>query len=202
MSQELQTVSNQDKALIDQSVGVGIEEFEGVPASVIPLPRIKMVQGMSTDVVLADGKDASAGSFYVEDFQESRDNLRVSILAAQVRPVEFDDKNNPGQKISKNRLSIVFYDLDDKRVCISSFSAMSIRNWGKMMSQMVNRGVVTARECQVVINTSKIEDDKGKYWVANFQLGEELSDDERSIVDGYFEQYRAYLTRTEDEVEV
>src|SRR5215207_6512528 len=86
MTKEVQELNSAEVALAGPQT-IDFPGLEDMPVSWVPVPRIKLVQANSQDVLLHDGSDARKGSFYYADTQSQEDSVKAAILAA--KPMSF-----------------------------------------------------------------------------------------------------------------
>lgn len=175
-----------------QAGALGIQGLEDYDASVLPVPFVRLVQAQSKDVEMANNKEAPAGTFYFNDTRESMETLEFVILKSKPVTVDFE---RDGQ-IKKTPLrKILGMTLSDKRVFILTISVASFLNFGRLISLMRLRGVHAVWERSVTAKAVKTENDKGKFYVIEFSLGEPLKEEEKEEMALAFEEWKLVLDR-------
>jgi hypothetical protein len=153
-----------------QSVaGFDIEGLEDVPVSILPVPFLRLVQPTSTKIETKDGSEAGVGNFFYNDTQEEVKLLNFALLKAKVGRVQFEGQDEPSTK-----MNILGFDIDRCKVFILQLSVMSFSNFGKLIAQMKEKDITKSYTHTITMTTSPETNKKGKYYVANFQLGNEV----------------------------
>ena len=151
--------------------GLGIEGLEDVPVSVLPVPFLRLVQPSSRKIDLANGKEAGVGNYYYNDTQTELESLKFALLKAKVGKSEYEVD---GEMRISTKLNILGFDLERKKVFILTLSVMSISNFGSLVANFKQKEANKTWEYEVVATSSKRENKKGKFYVAEFQLGEKI----------------------------
>lgn len=183
MSNELTNTNTQLAPVVP---GIDIQGLEDVPVSIIPIPWVRLVQPTSKDTANSDGKDADSGSYLYKDTKEEVKELRFALIKAKITVVDF---GKDGEQDLKKRLNVLGYDLDRERLFILPLSVMSFSNFGSLIAQFKQAKVKNSWEYEVSTISTKEENDKGKYYVANFRLGKKL--DSKLIIE-LEKQYQGY----------
>lgn len=174
------SITTIDRRDVDASLrtpsGLGVNGLEFVPTSAVSLPIVKLVQPTSQDVTLPDGSDAPMGQFLFTSLGVVRPELRMAIISAHVGDHTFTDDD--GIAVTKTQVSIIGIDRVSNKMFLARFSATSLPAFGKLMSQIKSAGLENAWDREVIVTTEKRESKRGKFWVAKFALGEEVSEDD------------------------
>lgn len=185
--------------LVAARVGIEIHGMEEVPASIIPIPFVRLVQPTSTKIETVDGKEASAGTFYFNDTQRSEETIKVALLKGKHAKVVYE---RDGEKTPTSKLAILAYELVSGKLFILSLSVMSFSNYGRLMAQMKEKKISSAWEYAVTISSEKQENEKGKYYIAKFELNEELDSEIRKELENLYIKYGQVLNKKEEIDEV
>ena len=177
-----------------------VSGLEEIPTSMIPVPFYKLVQPGSTNVSLADGKDALTGTFLMSDLGESTEQLRFLILRAKRQVREFQDDYGNSKKALT--IGILGLNLDRMSPFILNVSVASFSAFGQLMAQVKERKMKHAWDFPVTATTEKVETEKQtergvqkvKFWVINFALGKEaLTKEEKTAAEGAYLEFAASL---------
>ena len=190
MSDELATT--QSHALATQNGGLGIAGLEEVPADILPVPFVKLVQPTSQNVELVDGKEAAVGSYFFTDTKTEIESLEFVILKAKHGEVTFTDKE--GKQTAKKALLILGVLPETEKVFILSLSVMSFSGFGKLVAMLKDQKVNAVWERRVIATSHKVENDKGKFYVADFQLGDALTGEEVAQMGEYCNKYAGVVS--------
>lgn len=197
MSTELTTLSNQDIALIEN--GLSITGLEGVPTSMVRMPSIRLVQPVSQNTTLVNGKDATPGNFYYDALQKEKGELHVALITAKKKTTEYE--NAQGVLEPRTSLMMLVYDLEEGQPHFMRISPTSFTGWGKLLAQMTAQKVDAAWDREITITSEKIEGEKGKYYVAKFTLGEKFDDIIYNQMTDLYKQVGNYFSTDESELE-
>ena len=164
--------------------GLGIAGLEEEDASILPVPFVRVVQGQSKDVLTKSGEEAIEGSFFFNDTKEAFPSLVFVILKSKVVVTEFerDDKIIP----TKQR-KILGMTIDTKKLFILSLAISSFSNYGRLIAEMKQKKVLAVWDYMVTATTRKTENDKGKFYVIEFALGEAINDQDKQEMTLAFE---------------
>ncbi len=192
----LDTVKESDLMIPD---GLGIEGLEDVPASIMPIPFLRLVQPTSQKVTTAKGKDAEPGTFYFNDTQTSYESVEFALVKAKHGMQTFE---RDGELQESVKLAILGQTLDIDKLFVITLSVMSFSNFGSLVAKMKEAGITKTWEHKITMFSEKQENDKGKYFTAKFELGEKLTADQIEVLQGKYNQYGAVLDRKTPEQEV
>lgn len=186
--------------------GIGIPGLEYMPTSFIPVPRIKLVQSNTQDVLLADGEtEASKGSFYYENIQETQKELHVAILSAKPMTFTGPSLDDPTKTVTNRTIGIIFYDLFTKKVMTMRFTPGSFGNWRSLIGQAVaahEQGEMAAFfSREVVVTTELVKDGSRSWYVLRFRIGDDLSEEDFEEATNLYSQYNAYFNSQEETTE-
>ena len=159
---------------------LGIQGMEDMDASFIPLPYAKLVQPGTVDALLTDGREASAGSYYFSDTKESFGTLSFILLKSKHGEKTFTDKD--GRTVTKRVLGILGQFPDSDRKFILTLSLMSFSGLGRLIAMMKAKGVTKTWEYVVEATSHLVKNDKGKFYVADFQLAARIPEE---LQEGY-----------------
>lgn len=175
--------------------GVGIEGLEEVPASIIPIPYVRLVQPTSQNTTLSSGEEAKIGEFILDDTKEQKEKLYVSILKAKHGEIIYD---RDGEKSQTQKIAILSYDLEEEKLFIISLSVMSFSNFGSLIARLKKIKASKIYEYEITVTSEKQENEKGKYWVAKFELGNKLEPDVIEKVKDLATNYNSVLDKREN----
>lgn len=176
------TVDSRQGALAPQNHvrGVDIEGLESVPTSMIAVPFVRLVQPSSKKLEMDNGKEAQPGSYLFNDTQKAVDELKFVLLRAkhEWRTVDengnFVGKDYVGRTKQTQRVSILGITTDTNKLFILSLSITSFSAFGKLIAKFKEMGLDKTYRFQLSLSSEKVENDKGKFYVANFKIGDEL----------------------------
>lgn len=175
---------------------VPVGGFHELPASMLALPYVVIVQN-GTNVFLADGKTpAPKGKFYLTDTQEVRDELNFVTLRALVKEtMEEDIKTHELKK--KTKLQALCGDLENAfDLYILQFPVTSFTNWGRMMSQIMKRKYANSYEIAVNAFIKSATNKSGQqFYVADFRLTDEIADGDLTTLRTKLESYGGALDK-------
>jgi hypothetical protein len=183
------------------AMGVGIQGMEDIPGSMIAVPFCRLVQPTSKKTELSDGKEAPAGSFFFNDIQESFESLSFVLLRAKHEQKKVDADGNfvradyVGPTFFKPQVSILGVTTDTNKLFIISLSVKSFSSFGKLIAKFKSLQIDKTWRFQLKATSEKQENIKGKFYVVNFQLGEELSGEELAQMEETALQYGVALDR-------
>lgn len=194
-TQEQVVNEREEKEIIDSLVRVedskstlsvrntmNIKGLEDVPTSMMPIPYYKLVQPSSTNIELADGSEAPAGSIYMNDTKTATQKLRFCLLRAKRQKQEFtDDDGNQGFVV---KMGLLGMNLDLTTPFILSLSKSSFGSFGWLMKQLNDLDAQFAWSHAINATFERMESQvmvKGrmqtvKYYVAKFEVEKELMD--------------------------
>lgn len=196
----LQT-SNNSMALPNQFKGIEIEGLEGVPASMVAVPYCRLIQPSSKNTTLNNGKEATQGYFMFNDIQEEVPELNFALLRAKADIAFVDDKGNyvdsgyEGEKKQKQLLRMLGVTLDTNKLFILTLTSTSFSNWGKLLAHFKAIKLDKTYRYGIKATTLKTENKKGKYYVVDFKLGEELDEDKMTELSKIALEYGVVLDR-------
>lgn len=161
--------------------GVSIEGLESVPASMEAVPFVRLVQPTSQKTQMANGKEALVGSFLFNDTQEAYNELEFVLLRAKHEFIKVDKKTGQfvtdefeGETLLKPRVSILGIVVDLEKLFILSLSATSFSSFGKLIAKLKAINADKSYRFLISATSEKQENNKGKYYIVNFKLGQEL----------------------------
>ena len=194
---------------VDQALTsfVGINDIEGleeVAANTIPLPFCRLVQPTSTKIALSDGKDAAAGTFFFNDTQTVEEELNICILKAKHSDMTFE---RDGMQVPVKKLGILAVDMNNlNKIFILSLSVMSFTSFGSLIAKIRADQQVSAddakakvRDYVIKVTSEKQENDKGKYYIAKFEIVEKVAKDHKEKMDDLYQKYINSLERNNPE---
>jgi hypothetical protein len=179
--------------------GIGIEGLEDIPASIMPIPYVRLVQPSSKKIEIGNGKEAESGSYYFNDTQEAFPVLEFAILKAKYGETAFKRDN---EIIKGSRIAILAVTLTDFRPFILTLSVMSFTNFGQLVSKLKVKGISKIWEYKIQASSDKQENDKGKYYVAKFEIKDKLDDETISKLEEKLSLYGGSLDRNQNDEEI
>ena len=179
------------KSVVDRG-SVNIEGMQDLPASMIALPYCKLVQKSSSKTILTDGKDATPGTYYFTDTQESVETLEFVILRSKVVEREFI-QDEETRKVTQLMSLCITGDM--KKLFILLFPLTSFTSWGKLIAKFKAMEVKSAWEYLVTAKSDKRTNSKGQFFVANIQMGAKLTDDQQGLMAEKYGEYGGVLER-------
>lgn len=200
MSKEV-AISNSNLPAAGLSTGyMTARGFEDVPVSELPMPTVRIVQPTSQDVTLEDGNEAPLGWFFFDNQGFAKSDLHIALIKAKKISREFKDKKS-GELQKRITWNFLFIERESGKPYVISFSPSSFRSVRSLLA-LVNNGRLGDgnSEREIIITSEKQENDMGKYYVAQFQIGELLSEDEYQELLSLWMQYGSYFSK-EDSVE-
>src|SRR5581483_10112539 len=177
---------DKDTAIATIGHGIAIQGLEGVPASILPIPFVKLVQGTSKKIELEDGKDAPVGSFYFTDLQKDFER----------------EVNGVMTMVPTKQLLLLGIALDRQKLFILTLSVMSFSNFGRLISKFKDVKVSATWEYEIKATAEKMENKKGKFQIANFQIGRKLTEEEIGQMAQTYAEYGGVLEREDIQQEV
>jgi hypothetical protein len=182
--------------------GIGMPGLEYMPTTFIPVPRVKLVQSNTQDVLLADGQtEARKGTLYYENLQESQDSLEVAILSAKPLTYTGPSLDDPTKIETKRSIGIIFLDLNQQKVFTMRFTPGSFQSWRSLIGQMVAAheagDMATAFSRAVTITTDLVKEGSRSWYVLRFQLGRVLDEEEFATAAQLYETYSGYFNKEE-----
>lgn len=193
---EIRSLSvHKEPAALATKGSLDIEGLEDVPASMLAVPFVKIVQFSSTKTVLESGVDADPGNFFFTDLQTQEKELKFVMLRAKPQIREFDDDKSPTGKRMVRQVLVLGMILESQKLFILILPVSSFSSWGKLLSKLKENKVLSVWESELVASTELQKNDKGKFYVANFQIGRELDDDEIGRMAATYGQYGGVLER-------
>lgn len=179
--------------------GLEIQGLEDVPASIMPIPYLRLVQPSSKKIEVAKGKDAEAGTFYFNDIQASYEIVEFALIKAKHGMQTFE---RDGEITDQVKLAILGMTLDSSKLFVITLSVMSFTNFGSLVAKMKEAGITKTWENKIIMSSEKQENDKGKYYTARFELGEKLSKEQIENLENLHAQYGAVLDRKNPQSDV
>jgi len=169
-----------------------IKGLEDIPISMMPVPWVRLVQPTSQKVDMADGKDASVGSFYFSDTKTSVDKLDFIMLRAKIGSISFE-RDGKMQDVSK--LAILGMILDNKKIFVLSLPVTSFGSFSVLIALMKEQNLEKTWEYVISLTSEKRENDRGKFYVAKFNLGQKVEPDLIAELEEKYHQYGSVLDR-------
>ena len=152
---------------------LGIEGLE-ISASIIPIPLVRLVQGTSQNIETTDGKDAPVGSFYFNDTKESAGKLEFILLKAKQTQATFE---RDGEMVTVDKMLLLGYLKESDKVFVLSLPATSFSPFGSLVARLKDKKVTKIYEYAIIATSVKTENEKGKYYVVNFEIADKVSDE-------------------------
>lgn len=200
----LANVEEKSKSVAVRGGGINIEGLQDVPASVIPVPFVRLVQGQSKKIDLEDGKEAPEGTFYFNDIKQCFAKLSFIMLRAKHQIVEFEREEN-GRTVKKPTKQILILGIttDTKKLFILALSVMSFSNFGRLVNMFKTAQISRTWEYEIIASAAKEENDKGKFWTQDYKLGEKLSSEQIDEMAEVYGEYGGVLDRdyTQEDME-
>ena len=195
-----ESVENADKAIATtpsehhlSTSGIGIHGLEEADTATIPLPFARLVQPTSKGVRTADGEEAQVGSFFFSDTNTAMKAPEVIILKGKHGIKTFTDPTS-GDPVQKKVLAVLGYMPDTEKVFILTLSVMSFNGFGRFMAQLKEKHAEACFQYKTTISSHLVETDKGKFYVADFNVGEELDDDLYVKAADLYAQYQSVVS--------
>ena len=203
MTSEVSTMNTATNLANREYQGIGIPGLEHMPTSFIPVPRIKLVQSNTQDVLLADGQtEARKGTFYYENFQQTEDTLHIAILSAKPMTHTGPSLDDPTKEETKRSIGIIFYDFLLNKVFTMRFSPGSFQSWRKLVGAAVAAheagDMATFFSREVIVKTELIKDGSRSWYALVFNLGRVVSEEEMEMLTPLYEQFNSYFTQESD----
>lgn len=201
-SKENTSLKVEESSAVAKTGSVGIKGLEEVPSNIIPVPFYKLVQPGSTNVTLADGKDASAGSIFMMDSGSALESLRFALLRAKRINREFT--NDQGELVKTVSIGVLGINIANYSPFILNVSVSSFSNFGVLMKQLKDKKASFAWQYPIVATSEKIErmKDTGrgnqmvKYFTLNFAVeSKPFTEDETTLLTDAYKEYASSLDR-------
>ncbi len=168
------TVQTSKQALASKDIPQGQSDVEGIDnsaMSLIKVPWLRLIQPTSMKTEDSKGKESMPGTYLMSDSLKNYEELNFVILRAKRSIKEFE---RDGIKTPSQRLDILGITIPENKLFILSLSVTSFSNWGRLMSQFKDMHLDKSWRFSVRLNSEKVENDKGKFYIADFKLGDEL----------------------------
>lgn len=178
--------------------GLGIQGLEDEDVSILPIPFVRVVQGQSKDVKTKEGKEAPEGSFFFNDTKEFLSELTFCIIKSKVTVTSMDDISNPGKKKDVTQRKVLGMTMDTHKLFVLTLSIGSFGQYGRLVAEMKQNKVAAVWDRIITASTEKVENDKGKFYVVNFALGEPVNEEDRIEMGLAFEQYHNLFEKQEE----
>jgi hypothetical protein len=156
-----------------------------------------LVQPSSKKLEKKDGKEAQPGEFYFNDTKESFESLEICYLKGKVVDVNFPKKD--GSDDWKRQLKVLAITTKPMAVIIINLSVTSFGAFGRFKSQLKAKQAMAGYEYKTLIYSHKEENEQGKYYVVDFEVGEKNSEQELSEYAKVFEDYKNVLDTKKEE---
>ncbi len=197
-------------AVSEQFKGVNIGGLESIPASMVAVPYCRLIQPTSKKTIQSsNGQDARLGSFFFNDIQESVPELNFVLLRAkhELKQVDKDGQFVTPDYIGelgkpKPVVSILGITTDTDKLFILSISATSFSSFGKLIAKLKSLQIDKTWRFSFKATSEKMENAKGKFYVVNFEIGEELKDTQSEQMQKTAQEYGVVLDRQVYEEEV
>ena len=189
---------DQSLATPQTPVGLGIQGLEEEDASILPIPFVRVVQSQSKDIKMKDGKDAPEGWFLFSDTREAVPELVACILKSKVVVTDFE---RDGEIKPTTQRKIIAMTLDTKKVFNLTISVTSFGEYGRLVAEMKQNKVTSVWERIVTFRTEKRENDKGKFQVVTFILGEVPKEEDSIEMALAYEQFKNKLDASDEQPE-
>lgn len=152
--------------------GLGIQGLEDVPSSILPIPYLRLIQPSSQKTETSKGKEAVAGTFYFNDTKTEYESVTFALIKAKYGMQSFE---RDGEMKESVKLALLGMTLDTNKLFIITLSVMSFTSFGSLVAQMKEAKMKSTWEKAITVTSEKQENDKGKYYVAKFELGDDLT---------------------------
>lgn len=186
------TVAHEGRALAQVGAGIPIEGLQDVSLSMLPIPFVKLVQGSSTEITLENGEDAPQGTFYFTDLQKSFKELSFIMLRAKQETVDFE---RDGKIVPTKMVKILGITTATQKLFILSLSVMSFSNFGKLIAKLRDNRVTSSWQYEIKATAEKKENNKGKFWVSSFHLGDKIDEEMLEKMSAAYGEYGGALDR-------
>lgn len=177
----LSTTTTTTKALTTPIKSVGIAGMEEIPTSLMAIPYCRLIQPTSKKTETTEGRDAVPGNFLFNDTQREVGELSFVLLRAkhEVKRADLDgnyvDASYEGVTVPKQQVSILGITTDEtEKLFILSLSLTSFSGFGRLIAKFKELHVDKTWRFRLKATSEKQENKKGKYFVAKFQIEEEL----------------------------
>ena len=167
----------------------GIEGVEVNPA-IIPIPLVRLVQGTSQNIEIEDGKDAAVGTFHFSDTKTAVEKLEFILLKAKQTKATFE---RDGEMVTVDKMLLLGYLKESDKVFILSLPATSFSPFGSLIARLKDKKVKKIYEYGVIATSLKTENEKGKFYIINFELGNPLNEKEIKDYDSLAQKYSSSL---------
>lgn len=172
--------------------GIPIDGLESVPTNILPVPFVRLVQGTSSKIELENGEDAPVGSFYFNDLQRAYKELPFVLLRAKYQIKEFERE---GKLVPTKQILLLGMTLETKKLFILTLSVMSFSNFGGLIAKFKEKGVTAVWEYEIKATSEKMENKKGKFQIANFQVVRKVTEEELNDLAEAYGEYGGVLDR-------
>ena len=173
--------------------GINIQGLEEADPATIPLPFARLVQPTSKGVKTSEGEEAPVGSFFFSDTNTALESPIIVILKGKHGVKTFNDMTT-GEPVQKKVLAVLGYIPETEKVFILTLSVMSFNGFGHFMAQLKEKHAEACFQYQTTISSHLVENDRGKFYVADFNLGEELSDELYVKAAKLYAQYQSVVS--------
>lgn len=188
--------------------GIDIEGLESVSMSMVAVPYVRLIQPTSKKTENDKGKEAMAGNFLFSDTQREVGELNFVLLRAkqQVKAVDengqFVADDSPDRVGGKQQLSVLGYDPTDEKLFILSLSVTSFSGFGKLIAKFKSMKLDKTWRFHITGTSTKVENAKGKFYVADFKIGKEIVGEELETITKIARDYGVILDKqmTEEEI--
>ena len=167
---------------------IGFEDIQD--ADIMRVTYVRVVQPTSKKLDLADGKEAQPGTFIFDDTKQAVESLEICYLKGKMVDANFP---KDGKDDWTRQLKLLVMTSDPKMVVIITLAATSFGNFGKFKAKLKEMKAGAGYEYKTLLSTHKEENDKGKYYVVDFEIGEKNSPEELKEYMTVFEAYKNVL---------
>jgi hypothetical protein len=188
------TTGSPNQALVSPIRGIGIKGMEDVPASMMAVPFVRLIQPTSQKTEDSKGQETLPGNFLYNDTGKAVGSIDFALLRAKVGNVTFRRESGD---VTVTRLSILGCSIPDNKLFVITLSPTSYLTFGKIISQFKDAGVKESWRFLLTLTSEKRENEKGKFYVAKFQIGEELGKNTIAEMEKKFSEYGVVLDRSD-----
>jgi hypothetical protein len=151
---------------------IAIQGLTEVPVSIIAPPFVRLVQPTSQNVQMKGGQEAPMGSFLFNDTLTAYQSFDFVLLRSKPIQTSFLDQN--GLPVTATKMSVLGYILDEDKLFVINLSKGSFNSIGQLMAQFMASNIHKSWQFMLTLSSIKIEKPNKKYWMAKFEIGEEL----------------------------
>lgn len=190
-------VKQNNKIAVDKSLD--IQGLEDVPSSMLAVPFVKLVQSNS-EAVLQNGEEAKKGSYYFYDVKKEVEELKFIMLRA--KPVEREFERDGKKTLVKQMLMLGATTTDkEPKLFILILPVSSFSAFGKLIAMFKEKKVSSVWQYEITAKSLPKENDKGKFMVADFSIGNKLPEVAQDRMREAYGEYGGVLERNDVPVE-